>query len=516
MLLKFPKSTSKSDRPEKLRCVSAILGVSTIATVLTACGMSGERIDSSDQPLPETYKMPESVPMTGRSIPLEDLNPRDTIIALLKRRKPSLDLSGLEHYSVKTTRKDVMLLQGEDGNFVRSLNLGGCHLDDTDIEPISEMKLSTLTLRDCSVKNLHAVQGMKTLTRLDLTGCPISSDGIRVISNLSNLKSLDLSRSKIKDSDLNALTRLSSLGHLDLSSCPSLTPSAVQAFKQQMQNCDVVSRLAVRDEKKDGIEVLRRVEASLMNQSEYEEADLSLQKLLSGWEKNPEGKYEYIARAYELRAKCYFKLDRSTEAMAMQKKAFDIYANHLHDNEAICKLGTNLAVELERDNRIKDGLALRMQSDEFWQRHPPTGSARGLYVENLATIAHDLLDLNRAADAKVWIKKALDASQKLDHPSLRAEASCLVYLAHMDYNEGRTDLALAGVTKALSLFDRDDAPNKFNDACYLQALCFAAKKKYAAAENSLRKAVTPKLSGERLERINKLLQEVRKAQGKTD
>jgi Leucine-rich repeat (LRR) protein len=291
------------------------------------------------------------------------------------------------------------------------LNLTNLGLTDSDIEPIGLLNLQKLTLDNCAVKDLHAIKNMSQLKSLNLEECKLSNAGIKVIANLNNLTGLDLTRSTIRDADLTLLESMPNLKWLKISGC-SLTPQAVQSFKRKHPECEVLFLRGEKRQLKDGMETLAGIESSLMNQHEFDEADLSINHFISDLEKQATPQYECIAKGYQMRAQCQGGMNHPQAEKEMLMDCINVYAKHLPDSELLPRVQLDCAKLQELQDDPQGAIAMRSRANQFWQHHPPTGRARHLSVLNLISLGRLHQKLGDLAKAKDCFQKAQNARTK--------------------------------------------------------------------------------------------------------
>lgn len=101
--------------------------------------------------------------------------------------------------------------KGASGN-IEKLSLNGINLLDLEsLIPLAD-NLTELSIEDCQIKNLRAIERFQHLTKLNLSGNPISPLEFENLHTLQNLTDLNLSRTPIKDTrPIGSLKRLESL-----------------------------------------------------------------------------------------------------------------------------------------------------------------------------------------------------------------------------------------------------------------------------------------------------------------
>jgi len=315
---------------------------------------------------------------------LNDMTVRDTLKQLVDKRSAKIDLKHLSEYTDRPTRDDLMIFKSRDCSFVRMMDLSGAGVNDSDLESISDLKLTQLTVKNNDLKDLHALKNMQSLIYLDVSGCPIDKSGVKVIGGLRNLANASLDGTPIDDRDLAFLGQSKSLRFYRISSCPKLTAQAVRNFKARFPLCFV---LQAQPTGGTGFTDIMRVQSSLMNDGEYDEADLSLQGLIKKWQAQSPVPYSWIVRAYRYRARCQAKLNRPQAACHLYDTCLDICAKNTPDNPERPDVQVDYAVLLEDLGRLNDAKTQRAVADQFWKKHPSVTNMAVGYRLNLAWLS---------------------------------------------------------------------------------------------------------------------------------
>ncbi len=316
---------------------------------------------------------------------LGDMTVKSTIIQLLDKHAAHISLRHVAEYADKATREDLMAFQERDASFVTMLDLSTMGLNDRDLEAISKLKLTNLNVDDNQMKDLHAIKDMKTLTNLCVSGCPLNLQGISVIASLKNLSTLSMRRTPITDKELASLYHLN-LGLIYLCDCSNLSEKAVEEWQRHSPKCVVISQSEQRD-LATGFSDLMRINASLMKDGEFEEADMSLKGVISRWQNQSPVPYPLVARGYRLRSICQAKLKRPDQACQMYDDSLDIYAKHIPDNSEWPDVRMEYANFLQKQDRLPEATVQRKAADLFWQSHKPGINQVTNYVANKQWLA---------------------------------------------------------------------------------------------------------------------------------
>jgi hypothetical protein len=211
------------------------------------------------------------------------------------------------------------------------------------------------------------------LQTLDLSDCPINSQGIAAISHLNNLQELQLSRTPIRDQDLATLCRLKHLNSLYLDGCANLSLAAVKSFKSKFPKCEVSFTAGADKQLQGDHNALQNIERTLMHQDMFSEADQAIERLMARWQLESPQKYPLIAWGSRLRAQCKVKMRDGKKAGELFKASLDQYEKHIPDDPDIPDTELEYAKVLAGLNRPADALAQRIKADNFWRNHPTLG-----------------------------------------------------------------------------------------------------------------------------------------------
>jgi hypothetical protein len=292
---------------------ASVLNLLLAASLLVGCTQPKEvAIEGVAE---RTPKADEALP------PLEEFSVRDTIIHSIHQKNPRLDLQNLRFYNKKVNRSDLVPLQTNNVSHIKQLILSDLQLDDVDIEPISKMKLTKLNLGYNPVRDLHALRDMNTLAELVLDFSQVNRDGLQVTASLKNLTVLYASGTTISDADLLLFYSLKRLKKLALNECKNVSPRGVAKLRLALPRCIVWTGARVKGFHEIGLSDLRTVEQGLMQQREYAEADLALQKYISKWKEEKSLPYALLAEAYRLRGECQKALGNATESQSMMAES---------------------------------------------------------------------------------------------------------------------------------------------------------------------------------------------------
>jgi hypothetical protein len=295
---------------------------------------------------------------------------RETIEQLLNKHARSVDLRKIADYIDNPTKNDLMIFKSRDCSFVKDLGLSGMGVDDSELECISDLKLTTLASADNKLKDLHALKNMKTLIHLDVSGCPINKNGLAVISALPNIWRLHLAGTPISDSDLYALRNMRSLAYLSLYSCPNVTNQGISQLQKWLPKCAI--KYGEDVERELGFSDIMRLEASLVSDGEYDEADLAFKGLIERWQVRKPVPYTWIIRAYRHRARCQARMNRNDEACRLYVTSLDICAKNAPDDPERPSVMIEYATLLEKLGRTQEAQNQRRAADKIWKEHPAT------------------------------------------------------------------------------------------------------------------------------------------------
>jgi hypothetical protein len=315
------------------------------------------------------------------------LSLRDEIEQLLHEHARSIDLRRMADYVDAPTKDDFMIFKSRDCNFVESLKISRMGIDDNKLEGISGLKLATLECTDNDLSDLHALKNMKTLTRLELSGCPIDKSGLTIIGSLTNLQGLYLARTPISDSDVGALRNLHSLTWLSLYNCPNLTNQAAAQLQKWLPQCRVLYGGKIVRE--SGFTDILRLEGSLVSDGEYDEADLAFKRLIERWQVRKPVQYTWIISAYRHRARCQIKMNKNDEACRMYATSLDICAKNAPDDPERPSVMVEYASLLEKLGRMQEAQNQRRTAAQIWKEHPATKEFKKDYSENLDWLSRD-------------------------------------------------------------------------------------------------------------------------------
>jgi tetratricopeptide (TPR) repeat protein len=428
---------------------------------------------------------------------LEEVKPRDTIEYQLKKHGIYLDLHKLENYSAKVTKNDLLPFRTNDGRFVRHINLGGLGLTDVDIEPISELKLTQLELDYNGLKDLHALKRMTSLTELKLMGNPINSEGMRVIATLPNLMDLELQRTPISESDVVNLYVLKNLSSLGLGACPHLTQSSIEHIEAKLPKCEIRFGTATRNKYKNELDVLKNIRNKLMRQSEFDEADSALVRLLVHWERQPNPPYELIVQGYRARADCQQGMKHPRAQLEMLMKCVTLYCQYFPDNIEIPKLEYDCGQLLDTLGEGKAALAMYEKADVLWKQHPPDEEIRGQFDGNLRRIGYHLESQGQYQRAKVFFESALKSAKEFFPEDSEEVTESKKGIAQCDYMTGDFKSAVQLLKEVLHTCEEKRDQDAQNDANRILAECYLRQGNYQEAEVLLMNRLKLSISDER-------------------
>ena len=117
--------------------------------------------------------------------------------------------------------------------------LKGLPISDAGLKYLSKLKLKSLDLESTRVKDLGALQSVRSLVDLSVARTFLSAKGMKTIGALSELKTLNLSATKIADRDLRSLYGLRKLELVNLSGCENLGENAVKKLENVLEPCKV-------------------------------------------------------------------------------------------------------------------------------------------------------------------------------------------------------------------------------------------------------------------------------------
>jgi tetratricopeptide (TPR) repeat protein len=432
----------------------------------------------------------------GSAVTLDDVSVKDTLKYQLKRKGSKLDLHLFTNYSSKVSRDDLLLLS--DAKHLRYVNMGLLGLTDQQIEPIGGLPLDRLELDGNAVKDLHALSGMTTLKSLKLSDDPINAEGMRVIASLPNLDGVDMPRTPISDSDLSLFYGMKRLRFLNLGGCPHLTHAAVERLKNKLPKCDITFDTTASKKLKPGFDALSRIECSLMEQGEWDEADAAVANTVSRWESDPKPSYELIAKGYRERAKCQEKMGRPRAQVQMLLKSLAVYCQHFPDDQTIPELEMECGEILARIPEPKAALAMDDKADAFWKAHPPSPARRWKYSVIMSRIGYHLILLGEFKKARATFERGLQWV-KLSFPGdFMQEASFKQGLAWCDFKSGDVKSATPELKKLMHSYQERKKQDSQSGAASMLAQCYLAQGDAAGAEALLRSSL--KLSTSNLQR----------------
>jgi len=337
-------------------------------------------LESSAVPQKPNYK----IDFTNGASPLQsfgDMQPKDIILNTLREHRDKIDLEQAAPFMSKISRDDLLALQNPEAKLVTTILFPAKDLTDFDIEPLSALKLNTLTMAGNKFIDLHPLSKMQTLSVLDVSGSPLSDSGINVISGLYKLHSLTLCDTPITDQNLASFRHLD-LGGLDLTGCTKISKEAVQQFKKEHPKCKVTYGPKPTMYTAKAESTLHQVERELFGQHEYDEADLTLAKLIADCEKQNPPPWSILGQAYIDRAECQVKTNNLEKARSALEAALVIYKSHLPDDPRFPVAKSNLADILERIGLPDDALIQRKEAETIWQRFPAIGDDMLPYSTN--------------------------------------------------------------------------------------------------------------------------------------
>jgi tetratricopeptide (TPR) repeat protein len=487
------------------REISILLVLLTASCLLSACSSSDEtkreehpveqrqntNTNASSQAqkenAPNVHQKNDFVHGKWATIDTGAVNIKDTIAyQLSKHGGDYLDLHNLANYESNVTRGDLEILRTPAASYVYSLNLGGgLKLTDSDIEPLSSMKLKSLMLDGSRLNDLHALKGMNRLDMLVLRDNPITPEGVKVLAALPNLRSLDLQRSALRDSDLSLLYGMKNLAWLNLGGCSGVTQAGVDRLKAKLPHCNISFDASSNLKYKSGFGVLDNINGTLIHQGEYDEADGAFANSISVWEKGIDPPYELIAHGYLYRARCQTELKRPKAAVQMLMKCMTLYSQHRPDDSHIPGAAYLCAMQADQIGDIKTELAVSQTADKYWQRHPPSEHERGEYLQNQRRIGYCLVKLNQIPKARAVFAKALKYSQQSINEEW-ALSACKQGIAYCDYASGDVKSAISVLKDVMQSADQLHDQEARSEAAHLLAECYMKQGNQKEAEAILR------------------------------
>jgi tetratricopeptide (TPR) repeat protein len=425
---------------------------------------------------------------------MEEIKPRETIEYQLKKNREYLDLHNLADFGEKVTRNDLLLLRKDEASHIFDLNMGGLGLTDVEIEPISGLKLKQLGLDKNHLKDLHALKGMTSLKSIRLSDNDISSEGMHVIATLSNLMDLELQRTPINNSDLINLYDLKNLHAVNLGACPKLTLSSIERLRAKQPNCVVFFDSGSDKRSKPAFDALTNIKATLMSQSEFDEADLALAQTISRWEKEANPRYEAIAQGYRQRAECREKLKQPKAQVQMLMKSLEVYCQHMPGDPDIPSIEYHSGKLLDGLDEKKAALAMYEKADAFWQKHPPPPLKRGEFQEDLRRVGYLLASPTQYRQARVFFERALNLAKQYTPGDSAQIAAGKQGIAWCHFQAADYKSAVPLLREVLSTYEGQHDQNAQSDASYMLAQCYAKQGDLHGAEALLKRTLDMSIS----------------------
>ncbi len=313
---------------------------------------------------------------------IDGLRTKEIIQNCLKGRRNEVDLEASAAFISKISRDDLLPFCGPGASLVRKIRFPPGELTDSDIEPLSALHLDTLTMSGNKLTDLHALAKMKTLFRLDLSKSPLNDTGFINISGLPNLAVLSVAGTPITDQNLALLSRMNKFQELDLTGCTRLSKKAIQQFKKMHPVCSLTytPNASINTDYADTS--LRQVERELIGQHEYEEADLTLAKLITNFEKQNPQPSRLLAKHILIELTASKDVNHPQKARLMMEAALTNYITHLPDDQKIPVARARLAMVLEQLGLSGEALTQSKEAASIWQRLPASGADTDLYNRN--------------------------------------------------------------------------------------------------------------------------------------
>lgn len=370
-------------------------------------------------PLPKINELSEqqSADYTQRSFKhealpyAEEFSVHDTIIHLAKQGKPRVNLGGLRYYNEPVKSDDLLALQKHGADHIEELILEDLKLTDADIEPIANMKLESLKLNCNPVKDLHALRDMQSLVILHLDSTQVNATGWQIVANLKKLRELTLNGTQISDADLLKLHTLKNLRLIELSGCENVTPAGISKLKHALPNCLVSRTATMTVVGQIGPTDLRMVRRGLMHHKDFEEADLTLQKFIAGWQKNKNGRPAWFAEAYRLRGRCQRSLGNHALAKQLFLKCLDLSLKEMPGDIMVPLAQAEYALVLEKEKDWRGALEWRRKADDFLVKHPVGGKDKLLVAENWNKMASYYEKLGDEKKARQFVENAISLTE---------------------------------------------------------------------------------------------------------
>ena len=144
-----------------------------------------------------------------------------------------------------------------------------------------------------------------------------------------------------------------------------------------------------------------------MHHKDYDEADLTLQKFIAGWEKNKNGRPAWFAEAYRLRGECQRALGHYPAAKQLFLKSLDLSLKSTPGDIMVPLAQAEYALVLEKERDWKGALEWRRKADDFLAKHPLGGRDKLKVAENWNKMASDYEELGDEKKARQLLENAI-------------------------------------------------------------------------------------------------------------
>lgn len=285
--------------------------------------------------------------------PIDDFSVKETIEHEIAKSRPRLDLQNLRYYNRRIVRSDLLPLETDAAMHINDLVISNLQLDDVGIEPIRKLNLKYLDLGYNPVSNLHAIRGMKTLERLNLSFTLVGTEGMKVIATLVKMKELRLCGAPISDKDLLHLQSLKGLSAVALGECKNLTPVGIKRLKQALPHCRIDTKPPTVFPNQMSLQDVKVIRNTLMRASEFGEADLALQKFISEWETQKSVPPLWFAEAYRSRGECQKFLKNFAVSREMYLKSIQLFEKHSPNDIMLREVRSEYAAMLDMQQRLE-------------------------------------------------------------------------------------------------------------------------------------------------------------------
>jgi len=158
---------------------------------------------------------------------------KDAMAHMIRNDPVRMDFTGIV-FTHNINDEDMRNLKGD--KLLRELVIKNSDVTDAGLTYIKDAPLLLLNLSDSNVRNLDALQHVKTLKTVILGKTTLTRRGIEVLSSLPQLEKLDISQTNAEDADLLVLTKCRSLQQLNISDCPNLTEAGMQTLRDKLGN----------------------------------------------------------------------------------------------------------------------------------------------------------------------------------------------------------------------------------------------------------------------------------------